>query len=142
MNLTTTELLEMIDIVIPELIGTRNKIDRVLIQLKMFKLERKVTDKGKSRVILKVIQAQLGITHEDLISPNRTANIRQARQIYCALARSITRMSLAEIGKGVNRDHATVIHSCKVIKDARDTRDILYDNYQSVEVAVLEVLDS
>jgi predicted nuclease with TOPRIM domain len=41
----------------------------------------------------------------------------EARAIYYKLLRENSRMSLEAIGKTVNRDHATAIHSLKQIKD-------------------------
>jgi chromosomal replication initiation ATPase DnaA len=38
-----------------------------------------------------------------------------SRQIYCKLAREILNLTLSEIGKEINRDHATVLHSIKEI---------------------------
>jgi chromosomal replication initiation ATPase DnaA len=142
MEIAKSELLQMIDDVIPELIQTRDKIDRVVIHLKSFGIDNKVSDKGKLLVIIRAIYSQLGVTLEELKSRNRITRVRKARQIYCALARSVTKMSLEEIAKKIDKKHCTVIHSCNVVKNARDTRDILYDDYEMVEVVVLDILNN
>jgi hypothetical protein len=54
-----------------------------------------------------------GIQPGDLVEKSRPAHINEARQMYFYLARRHTPRSFAEIGKVVNRHHATVIHGYK-----------------------------
>ena len=52
------------------------------------------------------------------ISISRTTRKRQyveARAIYFKLCREFTQLSLEQIGKSVNRDHASVLHGCRSI---------------------------
>jgi chromosomal replication initiation ATPase DnaA len=41
--------------------------------------------------------------------------VTTVRQIYCFVARELTGCSLYEIGKAVNRDHATVLYSINTV---------------------------
>ena len=53
----------------------------------------------------------LGITKEQVRSSDRLAKIVYARHIFCYLAYNTTfNKTLKEIGKFINRDHASVIH--------------------------------
>ena len=52
------------------------------------------------------------------ISISRNTRKRQyveARAIYFKLCRDFTQLSLEQIGKSVNRDHASVLHGCRSI---------------------------
>lgn len=140
-SISTSEILESIDTIIPELTRIRHDIDKTLISFKRFRMERTVGDRSKITVILKAIKVNLEITYDELSSDNRVRRIKEARQIYCALAREITTLSYAEIGKKINRDHSTVMYSCRVMKDAKFTKDPLYDKYEVVLQFVLNTLD-
>jgi len=54
----------------------------------------------------------------DLLSKRRTRSLARPRQIAMALAKELTEHSLPEIGDGfAGRDHTTVMHACKVIRE-------------------------
>ena len=48
---------------------------------------------------------------------SRRRNLVEARHIYCLIVRKYTDYSLAIIGKEINRDHATVLHSIRRAKE-------------------------
>ena len=56
-----------------------------------------------------------GVSRADLLSSGRSAPLVQARQLAMYLARELTPMSLAEIARGFNRDHTTVIHAIRAV---------------------------
>ena len=56
-----------------------------------------------------------GVSQPDLLSSGRSAPLVQARQLAMYLARELTAMSLAEIARGFNRDHTTVIHAIRTV---------------------------
>ena len=58
-----------------------------------------------------------GISVEELRSPGRSANLALARQIAMYLCRDLTDLSLPKIGQEFDRDHTTVIHACRKIRD-------------------------
>jgi chromosomal replication initiator protein len=76
-----------------------------------------------------------GVSIEDLLSPKRTAELAQARQIAMYVARNKTEESLQQIGYCFNKkDHTTVIHACRKIEDLvkSDSRVKMYvDNIVS-----------
>ncbi len=54
----------------------------------------------------------------DLLSKRRTRSLARPRQMAMALAKELTEHSLPEIGDGfAGRDHTTVLHACRVIRD-------------------------
>ena len=56
----------------------------------------------------------------DLLSMNRTRSLARPRQLAMALAKELTEHSLPEIGRAFGgRDHTTVLHACRTIRDLR-----------------------
>ena len=71
-----------------------------------------------------------------LLQPNRLANhtFRQ-RQITMYLAKKYTDSSFSHIGKIVGKkDHATVLHACKTIKDQIETSKSFRSSVEEIEV--------
>ena len=60
----------------------------------------------------------------------------EARAIYYKLLRDNSRMSLEAIGKTMNRDHATALHSLKNIKDWLEYDEQLRQDYQTLNKRV------
>jgi len=59
--------------------------------------------------------AVFGVSRTDLLSPKRTTRVTQARQLAIYLTRDITSLSLAQIARGFNRDHSTVLHAIRAV---------------------------
>lgn len=66
----------------------------------------------------------------DLIqSKTRKRDVVQARQVAMFLAKKYTKSSLSSIGSQIgNRDHATVLHACKTVRDLSET-DRIFRGY-------------
>lgn len=72
-------------------------------------------------------------------TPSRKREIVQARQITMFLAKKYTSASFSRIGKVVGgKDHATVLHACKTVKDQMD----INKNFRSTVEAIEEMLRS
>ena len=56
-----------------------------------------------------------GLTRAELRSPRRSSRVARARQLAMYLARQLTPLSLAEIARGFDRDHTTVLHAIRAI---------------------------
>lgn len=67
--------------------------------------------------IVSAIVKVTGIEFNRIQSPKRQREIVNARQLFCYFTRKRTELSFSEIGDIINRDHATVIHSVKEIKN-------------------------
>jgi len=70
-----------------------------------------------SNVIQKEVSKFFGIKIIDLKSNSRSIKIARSRQIAMFLLKNITDMSLAQIGREFNKNHATVIYACKRIEE-------------------------
>jgi chromosomal replication initiator protein len=56
-----------------------------------------------------------GLSKAELLSAKRSARVSRARHLAMYLARELTTLSLAEIARGFDRDHTTVIHAIRSI---------------------------
>jgi len=63
--------------------------------------------------ILFDISDKLGIPVNLISEPTRERDVVDARHVYCRRARESTDASLAQIGKKINRDHASVLHGIR-----------------------------
>jgi len=82
--------------------------------------------------IQRAVSRHFGVSEESLRGKRRTDTIAFPRQIGMYVTRSITDMSLAEIGgKFGGRDHTTVLHACqkieKLMQTDRDLRTVVED---------------
>ncbi len=69
----------------------------------------------------------------DLLSKRRNRSIARPRQVAMALAKELTSHSLPEIGDAFGgRDHTTVLHACKRIKEFRDTDQRIGEDYSNL----------
>ncbi len=69
----------------------------------------------------------------DLLSSRRNRSITRPRQIAMALAKLLTRHSLPEIGDSFGgRDHTTVLHACRKIKELRETNSDIREDYKNL----------
>jgi hypothetical protein len=65
----------------------------------------------------------------DLSSKSRTRPNVEARAIYYTLIKSKIKSSLYDIGRGVNRNHATVIHGLKLCEMLMETDEKFRNDY-------------
>ena len=69
----------------------------------------------------------------DLHSKRRNRSIARPRQIAMALAKELTNHSLPEIGDSFGgRDHTTVLHACRKVKELRETENDIREDYQNL----------
>ena len=67
-------------------------------------------------------------------TPSRKREIVQARQITMFLAKKYTSASFSRIGKVVGgKDHATVLHACKTVKDQMDINKTFRSTVEAIE---------
>ncbi len=72
--------------------------------------------------IQKVVSDYFQMDVDTLQSKTRKRHIVQARQIAMFFAKKLTKASLASIGTQIGkRDHATVLHACKTVKNLTTT---------------------
>ncbi len=66
-------------------------------------------------MICELVSSQYGVSVDDLSSRSRKRSISVPRQVAMYLSRKYTEDSLVDIGRIFNRNHATVLHSIKVV---------------------------
>jgi chromosomal replication initiator protein len=73
-----------------------------------------LSDDGASvMAIQEAVCSALGVPHRELLSPNRTARVSQARQLSIYLTRELTSLSLTQIAHHFHRDHSTILHAIR-----------------------------
>jgi chromosomal replication initiator protein len=83
--------------------------------------------------IQKTVAEYFKIRVADLLSKRRSRSITRPRQVAMALAKELTNHSLPEIGDAFGgRDHTTVLHACRVIKELRDLQTRMNEDYQNL----------
>jgi chromosomal replication initiator protein len=69
----------------------------------------------------------------DLMSKRRSRSVARPRQVAMALAKELTNHSLPEIGDSFGgRDHTTVLHACRKIKELRETESDIREDYKNL----------
>jgi chromosomal replication initiator protein len=80
-------------------------------------------------ILCALLQSIIKLKSADLLSKRRSRSVARPRQVAMALCKELTNHSLPEIGDAFGgRDHTTVLHACKQIKQLRaSTADIAED---------------
>lgn len=69
----------------------------------------------------------------DLHSKRRSRSIARPRQVAMALSKELTQHSLPEIGDAFGgRDHTTVLHACRKVKELRETNQDIREDYSNL----------
>ena len=69
----------------------------------------------------------------DLLSKRRSRSVARPRQLAMALAKELTTHSLPEIGDAFGgRDHTTVMHACKRIKELRAVEPRIQEDFSNL----------
>jgi chromosomal replication initiator protein len=88
--------------------------------------EKLVTIENIQKTVAEYYKIRIG----DLLSKRRSRSIARPRQVAMALAKELTNHSLPEIGDAFGgRDHTTVLHGCKRIKELRETDRRIGEEY-------------
>lgn len=91
------------------------------------KVDKLTKDMAMANRIIDIVCERFDISHELLVSANRSATPKTARHIAIEIIRRKTKLTLKEVGNLFNRDHTTVIHSVQTIQDWRRF-DLAFDN--------------
>ncbi len=83
--------------------------------------------------IQKTVAEYYKIRIADLLSKRRSRSIARPRQVAMALAKELTNHSLPEIGDAFGgRDHTTVLHACRRIKELREAERRIGEDYMNL----------
>ena len=70
---------------------------------------------------------------QDLLSKRRSRSLARPRQVAMALSKELTEHSLPEIGEAFGgRDHTTVLHACRTIRELTETDGKLRQDYEKL----------
>jgi len=94
----------------------------------------KIQDKQITLVNIQKITAEYyKIRVADLLSKRRNRSITRPRQMAMTVTKDLTNHSLPEIGDAFGgRDHTTVIHAYKKIKELRETDSTIEEDYSNL----------
>jgi chromosomal replication initiator protein len=88
-------------------------------QVSIENIQRTVADYYKIKVV-------------ELLSKKRTRSIARPRQMAMYLSKELTSHSLPEIGDAFGgRDHTTVLHACRKIKELRETEPTIREDHNN-----------
>lgn len=88
-----------------------------------------ITMPGIQKTVADYYQLRLA----DLLSKKRSRSIARPRQMAMTLAKELTEHSLPEIGDAFGgRDHTTVLHACRTIRDMRETDGKLRQDWEKL----------
>jgi len=83
--------------------------------------------------IQKTVADYYKVRMADLLSKRRSRSVARPRQVAMALSKELTTHSLPEIGDAFGgRDHTTVMHACKRIKQLRDVEQRVKEDYSNL----------
>lgn len=83
--------------------------------------------------IQKTVAEYFKIRVADLLSKRRSRSVARPRQIAMSLAKELTNHSLPEIGDAFGgRDHTTVLHACRKIKQLREESHEIKEDVQNL----------
>jgi len=83
--------------------------------------------------IQKTVADYYKVRMADLLSKRRSRSVARPRQVAMALAKELTTHSLPEIGDAFGgRDHTTVLHACKRIRQLRDIEQRMQEDYSNL----------
>lgn len=103
---------------------TKNALrDLLIIQDKQITIEN----------IQKITAEYYKIRVSDLLSKRRNRSIARPRQVAMAISKELTNHSLPEIGDAFGgRDHTTVLHACRKIKELRELEQRIEEDYVNI----------
>jgi len=91
--------------------------------------EKLVTIDNIQKTVAEYYKIRVG----DLLSKSRRRSITRPRQVAMSLAKELTTHSLPEIGDAFGgRDHTTVLHACRRVKELRETENRIREDYQNL----------
>jgi chromosomal replication initiator protein len=83
--------------------------------------------------IQKTVADYYKVRMADLLSKRRSRSVARPRQVAMALSKELTSHSLPEIGDAFGgRDHTTVLHACKRIKELRGSEQRMTEDYSNL----------
>lgn len=80
----------------------------------------------------KLLQKSTTLFNVNIESKTRQRNIADLRMIAIYLIRKNTKLSSAEIGKIIDKDHATILHACKEVQNQIKINPAFRKKYETI----------
>lgn len=74
---------------------------------------------GPVAAIVAKVAAAFGVTAKDVLGTCRQRAVLVPRQVAMYLAREVAKLSSPQVGAAFKRDHTTVLHACRKVRDAQ-----------------------
>jgi len=101
-----------------------------------------IAQESNAELIASLVAVSYRLTLDDLKYGDKTARILEARQVAQWVLRRQLRLSFPEIGRVMNRDHSTVMHSCRAIEKRRAFEEVFAQFLDRLITAIAERIDS
>ena len=90
-------------------------------------------------IIQRVVAEDYHLSPNDLKGKKRSAGIVKPRHLAIYLCRELTEYSLTEIGQAFgDRDHTTILHSCRIIDEEKQSDSNLYSALERLKRMIKE----
>ena len=93
-----------------------------------------------TEIIINQVSEHYRISPHALRTKDRHGNLVKARHLYCYFMREFTHLSLTEIGEYINRDHATIIHGWRSIKNQLESYGYFRKEIDPLEKRISELI--
>ena len=87
--------------------------------------------------IINEICCRYGIQWFSVLSKSRVGVIVDARRLYCGILRNVFGLTFHEIGKILNKNHATIIHNLKIHDNFVRILKSYKRNYEEIESSLM-----
>lgn len=112
----------------------KKKIDLRLTNEIVSKISDRTSREISIENIQKIVSEHFDLTVEKIVGKNRKRNIVVTRQLAIYFSKKMTDLSLKEIGRHFgDRDHATILHSIKTVKDLMQFEPMFIETVNKLE---------
>ncbi|MGM9804732.1 MAG: chromosomal replication initiator protein DnaA [Muribaculaceae bacterium] len=84
-------------------------------------------------MIVETVCTYFEISADSIYGKTRKREISDARQLVMYLAKELTQLSSTNIGMRLSRDHATVLHSCRTVKERLTVDKKLQEDVEKIK---------
>lgn len=87
-----------------------------------------------AKMVIAAVSKVIDVSPDDILSRVQKREYVTGRQLVMFFMRKYFKsMSLVRVGKVVNRDYTTVIYSCEVVENLRDTDKAYRRNFERID---------
>ena len=141
-NIDGEKFIDKLSQMVPELTSMRDRIDEILCNIHMFTEAVVLSpDRTKVNVITKEVCSYFETNLIEIRAKRKMGNKAEVRHILSTMISRMTELSKKDIGEYTHRDGSTVSHSVRVISEAEETGDVLWDYYTLIQERVCKSLN-